>query len=76
MEEAAELIQALSKLLIHGDVAEGPDGIKYDNIGDVIMEYEQLRGYMISILDDRGMSYGMMMDKLGAKRNDDTKTPR
>lgn len=79
MEEAAELVQAGSKLLLHGELATAtnPDGTNkhYDNLALFYQEYEQVRSLMIEQMDRSGNTYGVVVTTLARERNHDNRLP-
>ena len=66
-EEAAEVIQAACKLRRFGPKAEF-EGVKYDNVADLLEEFRQLRGFVTEL--------GKRLQRGGQRTRRRVRTPR
>lgn len=68
MEEAGEVVQAASKLLLHGAIATTPHAI-YDNQTQLLREFEQLHSIMVEYCNRNKISLGMHLDIFARERD-------
>lgn len=70
-EEAAEIIHANAKLAQYGPVSTSPNGDKYNNLIEVMKEFDQLQAAIRHMCAQYGQNYQQTMSELSLRRHDD-----